>query len=605
MKKGFTLIEILAVVTIIGLIFILVIPKIATSLKNKKGDVDTTTNNIVLAAAKSYVQDNHDKFDKTDNNTYCLPISTLTKKEYLESPVKNVTDDVDITNTKSVKITYDKGFKYEIVDKKECEVVYIPPCEYDYCDLNGKGYTQVEYLLSTGTQYIDTNYKPNQDTKIEIDGIIQGRVGNSLFGVNTYFVLTNSGEDNGNYYRFKYNSKVYDSNVKINTRQKFTLDKTGIYINDENVQTFSNNTFESPYNMLLFARNSSSGNAEDNAEAKIYSSKIYNNNNIVRDYIPAIDVSNRPCLFDKVGKQCYYNQGTADFVINLPYTVKFDANGGTIPTGFNWTGSGNTATKRVIYEQTYGELPTPIREGYTFLGWSRRLDGIIANNSNNLPSEYQEVEYIESTGTQWINTYFRPKSNEKYKYQLDFKLIDLEKEIQSVMGNDTADIRVDKNGFWNGNEELPYIGTNRNNLAFEIIPNNGKWIKKRFVNEEIAYQLETGYWYNDYIAIFTNLAYKTQRISKAKVFSAKIWNKDILIRDFIPCYSTVSVTDVNGITKGANTKGLYDTVEGKFYTNQGSGEFLKGENVYSEVTSSTIVTNPENHTLYAIWEPSS
>lgn len=102
MKKGFTLIEILAVVTIIGLIFILVIPKIATSLKNKKTDVDTTTNNIVLAAAKSYVADNHDKFDKVDFNTYCLPISTLTKKEYLESPVKNVTDDVDITDTKTV-----------------------------------------------------------------------------------------------------------------------------------------------------------------------------------------------------------------------------------------------------------------------------------------------------------------------------------------------------------------------------------------------------------------------------------------------------------------------------------------------------------------------
>jgi prepilin-type N-terminal cleavage/methylation domain-containing protein len=123
MKKGFTLIEILAVVTIIGLIFILVIPKIATSLKNKKGDVDTTTNNIVLAAAKSYVQDNRDKFEKVDSNTYCLPISTLTKKEYLESPVKNVTDDVDITNTKSVRITYNKGFKYEIVDKSSCEYV--------------------------------------------------------------------------------------------------------------------------------------------------------------------------------------------------------------------------------------------------------------------------------------------------------------------------------------------------------------------------------------------------------------------------------------------------------------------------------------------------
>ena len=39
-KNGFTLIEILAVVTIIGLIFILVLPKITNSLKNKKGDVD-------------------------------------------------------------------------------------------------------------------------------------------------------------------------------------------------------------------------------------------------------------------------------------------------------------------------------------------------------------------------------------------------------------------------------------------------------------------------------------------------------------------------------------------------------------------------------------
>ena len=58
MKKGFTLIEILAVVTIIGLIFILVIPKITTSLKNKKRDVDITTNNLIITAAKNYVNDN-------------------------------------------------------------------------------------------------------------------------------------------------------------------------------------------------------------------------------------------------------------------------------------------------------------------------------------------------------------------------------------------------------------------------------------------------------------------------------------------------------------------------------------------------------------------
>ena len=56
-KNGFTLIEILAVVTIIGLIFILVLPKITNSLKNKKGDVDRTTTNLVLSATKLYVSD--------------------------------------------------------------------------------------------------------------------------------------------------------------------------------------------------------------------------------------------------------------------------------------------------------------------------------------------------------------------------------------------------------------------------------------------------------------------------------------------------------------------------------------------------------------------
>ena len=62
-NKGFTLIEILAVVIIIGLIFILVIHKITNSLKNKKNDIDVTTTNLVLSAAKLYVQDNSSKFE--------------------------------------------------------------------------------------------------------------------------------------------------------------------------------------------------------------------------------------------------------------------------------------------------------------------------------------------------------------------------------------------------------------------------------------------------------------------------------------------------------------------------------------------------------------
>ena len=41
----------------------------------------------------------------------------------------------------------------------------------------------------------------------------------------------------------------------------------------------------------------------------------------------------------------------------------------SIPTTSGWNGVGNTSTKSVTYDSTYGTLPTPTRQGYTFMGW--------------------------------------------------------------------------------------------------------------------------------------------------------------------------------------------------------------------------------------------
>ena len=56
-------------------------------------------------------------------------------------------------------------------------------------------------------------------------------------------------------------------------------------------------------------------------------------------------------------------------------------------------------------------------------------------------------------------------------------------------------------------------------------------------------------------------------------------DKKELIRNLIPCYSIALVTDVEGKQCSSSTIGLYDTVEGKFYTNQGTGEFIAGPDV--------------------------
>ena len=56
------------------------------------------------------------------------------------------------------------------------------------------------------------------------------------------------------------------------------------------------------------------------------------------------------------------------------YTVYLNANGGSIPTTSGWTLSTNdtgwkSASKSMTYGSTYGTLPTPTLDGYSFAGW--------------------------------------------------------------------------------------------------------------------------------------------------------------------------------------------------------------------------------------------
>ena len=60
-----------------------------------------------------------------------------------------------------------------------------------------------------------------------------------------------------------------------------------------------------------------------------------------------------------------------------------------------------------------------------------------------------------------------------------------------------------------------------------------------------------------------------QYFTKCKLYSMKLYEDSIIVRDFIPCYR-----------KSDGEIGLYDLVNNVFYTNKGTGTFLKGENVY-------------------------
>ncbi len=61
-------------------------------------------------------------------------------------------------------------------------------------------------------------------------------------------------------------------------------------------------------------------------------------------------------------------------------TVKFDPDGGQMPEGMEWM--------QVIYQETYGELPVPRKEGSRFAGWIYGGEEITADSTVAMPGEH-------------------------------------------------------------------------------------------------------------------------------------------------------------------------------------------------------------------------
>lgn len=118
--------------------------------------------------------------------------------------------------------------------------------------------------------------------------------------------------------------------------------------------------------------------------------------------------------YDKPGKvfsaKVVAEGKSIDAIATEPITVTLDPDGGTLAT----------TTKEVYYHQYYGTLPTPTKEGYTFLGWNgKNLLNI------NVPQGYpNNTEFANSGLRQFVqgthikgiaaNNYYSPSNIKSY-----------------------------------------------------------------------------------------------------------------------------------------------------------------------------------------------
>ena len=369
------------------------------------------------------------------------------------------------------------------------------------------GLVELEYIQSSGTQYINTGIIPDGNTRVECKFVPLDTGTQAIFcggrtavsGTNAY---TNTMFYIGQAIRRDYfgASKTSTSTYASGTTMTIDANKNAVTINDSTTEitnfTLSSATGQMPILLLCSAiyntSTSTITNLNNYAKFKVYYYKIYNNGTLVRDLIPAKRLKDNICgLWDKVNYKFYT-----------------DENGNNFTAG---------------------------------------------SEKSAIASPGTAIEYIESSGTQYINTNILGQDISKVNVDFQFTSVPsgAEAQIAAIYVSSTVYFQIG----WSGSSfmrtsEYTYSQT-ANSLARTQAegtptgqPNYTLWLFG---------QNETG---------------TLKHPASAKIYSCKIYdNNNTLVRDFIPIKTTT------------NIYGLWDKVNKVFYSNVGTGTFTGGSTV--------------------------
>jgi len=196
--------------------------------------------------------------------------------------------------------------------------------------------------------------------------------------------------------------------------------------------------------------------------------------------------------------------------------------------------------------------------------------------------DYQEVEYIESSGTQYIDTGYIPTIYDSIETKFSTQASTSDTNLygsRSGAGIQDYTVWINTSSWKWIAVHFPQTSSTTTDTSWFYTSNiidNAVTLKVTpqycYVNWEIKYTFNvnrTAYtWsYNAYI-FAKNQAGSSNLPWKFKVYYFKIWNNGTLVRDFVPCYRIAD-----------SVIWMYDLVNDQFYTNAWSWTFTKWPDV--------------------------
>ncbi len=402
------------------------------------------------------------------------------------------------------------------------------------------GYTQLEYIESTGTQYFDTGVYPSDTLNYDIEFEIKSETPAEIFGasrgagveyqLNRYsggYVCTGSyayyiAISLNAYQRAILNGteyKIYSKSALLNSS---TVDRTGA----ENINL----------SIFMFAGNRY-GVAGEFSETKMYSCKFYDGNVLVRNFIPAKRESDNVVgMYDVVEDKFYTNAGSGTFTAGAETMA-----GAGVDLAYDSNKTNNKVT------------------------------------TSDLPAGYTQLEYLQSDGNQKFDTGIKPTSNMRFVGKSYFQ---------------RPTTSADNYLFGSGDHYSNFVGLMATRGSFWAGTGSASTsIVDDFPTIENYYTFNFDYSYNETTAILNSnlgngtLTYSDSTLTTENIhlfhLKADYYGANLLVRfySFTMYSESVMVRNFVPAKNASGVLGMYDLVEGKFYTNQGAGAFAAGAEI--------------------------
>ncbi len=391
-KKGYTLIELLAVILIIGLILVLSTYGIIKSIKSSKGKAATLSEKSIKEAAETYATEKNDDssywLDITDkeNKYFCITIEELMNKGLLDKKAESAKfKKSDFVLVKKNKVT-NVNSKAEILTNDNNND------DYKVCSGNIVNEKVTEYpKLDSGTSYTDEIEVPFTDANTNSNSTMTDKV--CMYGDSTANIKE-IGVIEGNTCKLqglKQNEKYYlrvcmktsrESYLCSNTESRSTLQvKKPTYTLSSNTLTIKYNNANIKGEAKYYFKSTIKGTSNINVKRCTLSNNIFTcdgntttieKNTWYQSSSDQISISytttgKANVTARTIDKSNNYSESTKDFTINK-YTITFNK-GIADKIG----GEANNITKScyAISGQSCSITSPDIeKKGYTIIGWN-------------------------------------------------------------------------------------------------------------------------------------------------------------------------------------------------------------------------------------------